>query len=83
MIENSGTQMFLREILKNCIGTTMIEPNSWNFPDDFSEIKRGYFSDRLKKTKCINSKTALQLMQLFSYLLTSQELTGKYQVKKL
>lgn len=79
MVENSGTQVFLREILKNCIGTTMIEPNSWNFPDDFPEIKRGYFSDRLKKTKCINSKTALQLMQLFSYLLTSQELTGKYQ----
>lgn len=79
MVDNTGTQAFLREILKKCIGTTMIETDSWKFPADFPEIKRGYFSDRLKKTNCINSKTVIQLMQLFSYLLTSQKLTGKYQ----
>ncbi|MDE5583304.1 MAG: tetratricopeptide repeat protein [Ruminococcus sp.] len=79
MVNNLEMQIFLRELLENTIGTVMIEEDNWNFPNDFQTIPRGYFSDRLKKNDAINSRTALRLMQLFSYLLTSDNLSGKYQ----
>lgn len=79
MVNNLEMQIFLRELLENTIGTVMIEEDNWNFPNDFQTIPRGYFSDRLKKDAAINSRTALRLMQLFSYLLTSDNLSGKYQ----
>lgn len=79
MVNNLEMQIFLRELLENTIGTVMIEEDNWNFPNDFQTIPRGYFSDRLKKSDAINSRTALRLMQLFSYLLTSDNLSGKYQ----
>lgn len=49
MVTTPEIRIFLRELLEKCIGTVMIEEDQWKFPDTFSSIPRGYFSDRLKK----------------------------------
>ncbi len=72
------TADLLRDILKNSIGTLMIEMDKWKFPE--YEVKtpfgRGSFNDRLKFKDAINEKCRENLLYMFSHLFSPETLNG-------
>lgn len=68
---------FLRALLETCVGTIMIEWEQWNFPSP--SFDRGYFNNRLKQAKPVNTRTHQRLNRLFQTIFSPGDRIGRFQ----
>lgn len=68
---------FLLTLLKDCIGTVMIEWHQWHFPSP--GIERGYFNSRLKHSSPINTLSRKRLIRLFECIFNPETREGRFQ----
>ena len=69
-----NTSDFLRDLLIQCVGSVMIEPDQWNFPN--GSFDRGYLNERLKQTVPLNKLTRERLLFVFSHLFNPSQRSG-------
>ncbi len=68
------TAEFLRELLRQCIGGIMIEPEQWNFPEE--SFDRGYLNERLKRPDPLNATARKRFLFVFSHLFAPEKRTN-------